>query len=197
METKLKLIHLLEENPNGIHLRELSRKLETGMPNLLRYLNLLEKEEVIMRKKDGNLVKVKLKNSIKTLAYLKQLNAEKFLMLPKKVQLALTDFLNELTIKPLIVLIFGSYAKKTNSENSDIDLLLVYQNLENEKEIENTAKRISMRTNLKISPVYLDYNSFEKNFLDKNHAFSGEIRQNVIILFGIELYYQLLWRFLE
>jgi len=199
METKLKLIELLEQKQieRGIHLRELSRLLKTGLPNVVRYVKLLEKEGVVESRKEVNTIKVKIKEGIRTIAYLKQVNTERFLNLPKKIQIAVNDFLNELEIKPVLGLIFGSYSKKTYNENSDIDILLVYQKVEDEKRIENTAKRISSRTNTKISPVYLDYKSFENNFLDKKDDFSREKRNNVIILTGTEIYYALLWRFLE
>ncbi len=196
METKLKLIDLLEQHKDGVHLRELSRLLKTGLPNVTRYVGILERESVIKKQKDANLLKLKLKESQKTIAYLKQVSTERFLALPKKIQITITDFLNILEIKPLITIIFGSYAKGNYTKESDIDILLVFQKVENEQQIENTAKRIGMRTNTTISSVYLNYKNFEKNFLNKEHDFSKEIRQKVIILSGVELYYSLLWRFL-
>jgi len=55
MNTKLKIIELLNENKNGIHLRELSRFLKTGMPNVKRHTTTLEKEKWSVRelKKSG------------------------------------------------------------------------------------------------------------------------------------------------
>ncbi len=197
METKLKIIMELEKRHNGIHLRELSRLVKTGLPNVKRFIDILEKEKVIIKQKEANLMKIYLRESQTTIAYLKQTNNERFILLPVKIQNAITEFLNELEIKPLIALIFGSYAKGNYSKESDIDVLLVFQKLENVKEIENTARRISMRTNTKISPVYLEYKNFEKNFLDKNHDFSKEIRQDIIIVNGVEFFYSLLWRFLS
>lgn len=196
MQTKLRLIELLEEHKEGIHLRELSRLLKTGLPNVTRYAKILEKENVLRKFKEANLVKLKLKKSPKTIAYLKQVNTERFLALPKKIQVAVTDFVEGLEFKPLITLIFGSYVKGTYTEDSDIDILLVFQELKHESQIENAAKRISMRTNTRINPVYLNYLNFEKNMLNKEHDFSSEIRQKVIVLSGIELHYSLLWRFL-
>jgi predicted nucleotidyltransferase len=197
METKLKIIAELEKRHNGIHLRGLSRLVKTGLPNAKRFIDILEKEKVIRKQKEANLLKIYLRESQTTIAYLKQTNNEKFILLPVKTQNAITEFLNELETKPLIVLIFGSYAKGDYNKESDIDVLLVFQKLENAREIENTAKRISMRTGTKLNPVYLEYKNFEKNFLDKNHDFSKEIRQDVVIIFGVEIYYHLLWRFLS
>lgn len=197
METKLKIIAELEKNQLGVHLRGLSRLVNSGLPNVKRFLMILEKEGVVRKEKEANLVRFKLREGEKTIAYLKYLNTEKALALPSNVQAAINEFLEELEIKPLIALIFGSYAKGNYNKESDIDILLVFQKIENEKTINNTAKRISMRTNTKISFVYVNYNNFERNFLDKNHDFSKEIRQDVIIIMGIEHYYNLFWRFLK
>lgn len=197
METKLKIIAELEKRHKGIHLREISRLVKTGLPNAKRFIDILEKEKVIRKQKEANLLKIYLRESQKTIAYLKQTNSEKFILLPVKIQNAAADFLNELEIKPLLAIIFGSYARGNFTKESDVDILLVFQKLENAREIENTAKRIGMRTNTKISPVYLEYHNFEKNFLDKNHDFSKEIKQDVIIMLGVEIYYHLMWRFLS
>ena len=197
METKIKLINILDKNKNGVHIRELARLVKTSYNNTVRNIKILEKENTIKRIKDANLIKIKLKDSPLTVAYLKQPHTENFLKLPKKIINSASEFLNEMQEKPLIALVFGSFAKGNYTGNSDIDVLLVFQKIINQADIENTAKRIGMRTNTKITPVYVDYGQFEKNFLNKNHEFSNEIRQNVIILAGIEHYYRLLWGFLE
>ena len=197
METKIKIIDALDKNKKGIHIRELARLVKTSYNNTARNIKILEKENTIKRIKDENLIKIKLRDSPLTVAYLKQAHTENFLKLPKKIINSASEFLNEMQEKPLIALVFGSFAKGNYTGNSDIDVLLVFQKIINQADIENTAKRIGMRTNTKITPVYVDYGQFEKNFLNKNHEFSNEIRQNVIILAGIEHYYRLLWGFLE
>ena len=191
MNTKLKIIAELENEFNGIHLRKISRLVNSGLPNVKRFLEILEKEKVVSKEKEANLIKFALKEGQRTLSYLKQVNTDKFFGLPVKVQNSISDFLDEIEDKPLIALIFGSYAKKNYTKESDIDILLVFQ------KIENTAKRISMRTNTKINPVYIEYKNFKDNFLNKEHNFSKEIRNKVIVMLGIENYYQLLWRFLK
>ena len=197
METKIRIINILDKNKKGVHIRELARLVKTSYNNTVRNIKILEKENIIKKEKDANLIKLKLKNSPLTIAYLKQVHTENFLKLPKKVMASVNEFLGELQEKPVIALIFGSFAKGNYTNDSDIDILLVFQKINNSTNIENTAKRISMRTNTKLSPIYLDYENFEKNFLDKHHDFSNEIRQNIIILLGTEYYYHLFWRFSE
>jgi len=197
METKIRIINVLDNNKGGIHIRELARLVKTSYNNTVRNIKILEQERVIKKEKDANLIKIRLKNYPLTIAYLKQAHTENFLALPEKISNSITEFLNELECKPLIALVFGSYAKKNFTKESDIDLLLVFQEITNQKDIENTAKRISMRTNTKISPVYINYNDFEKNMLNKNHEFSNEIRNDVIIIIGVEQYYAIIWRYQE
>ena len=196
METKIRIINALDKNKKGVHIRELARVVKTSYNNTVRNIKILEQEEAIKKERDANLIRIKLKNHPLTIAYLKQAHTEKFLALPKKISSAITEFLNELGEKPLIALIFGSYAKGNFTKDSDIDILLVFQEIK-QKDIENSARRISMRTNTRISPVYVTYSEFEKNFLNKEHEFSNEIRNNVIIITGVEQYYAISWRFQE
>jgi predicted nucleotidyltransferase/DNA-binding transcriptional ArsR family regulator len=197
MENKLKIIKLLEENRQGLHIREISRQIKTGLPNIKRYLDILEKEKIIRKEKKANLVNITLTYKSEIFPDLKQINSNSFLDLPKNIRIASNDFLMELEEKPLISLIFGSYAKGNYNKNSDLDIFLVFQELKNEKRIEETAKRIGMRTNVKINPIYISYPKFKKDFLDKNHNFSNEIRNKVILLNGIEYYYELIREFIK
>jgi predicted nucleotidyltransferase len=40
-------------------------------------------------------------------------------------------------ISPVQIILFGSYARGDNGKNSDIDILIVMKNLENERKIKN------------------------------------------------------------
>lgn len=184
---------MLDLNKNGVHLRELSRITKTSCSNLIRNLKLLEKNKIIKKEKEANLIKIKLNNHPLTIAYLKEVHTLNFLSLPKKVILAVNEFLNEIKEKPIISFIFGSYAKGGYTENSDIDLMLIFQKTGNFRDIENTARRISSKTNTRINPVYAGYKNFESNLKDKKHVFSNEIKKNIMIINGIEYYYQILW----
>jgi|AntAceMinimDraft_18_1070375.scaffolds.fasta_scaffold127605_2 predicted nucleotidyltransferase len=197
MENKFKIIKILDENRQGLHMREISRQIKTGLPNIKRYLDIFEKRGIIKKEKKANLINITLNYKQEIFSDLKQIHLNLFLELPKKIQLAFNDFLRELKEKPLISLIFGSYAKGNYTKKSDLDIFLVFQELRNEKQIEETAKRIGMRTNVKINPIYIKYSEFKKNFLDKNHNFSNEIRNNVIIINGIEYYYELIREFIR
>jgi predicted nucleotidyltransferase len=174
----------------GIHKREISKKLEIGMPSVDYALKKIS--FFLKQKKSGNQINFFLDYSKQALTpALSLVEYSRFEKLPSKIKLSINDFLKELEEKPILALIFGSYANNTFSKNSDIDLLLVFQNIKNSKHIENVAERISMRTNTQINPVYLDYKEFKESFHNSAKDFFKKLKKDKIILLGIEWWRQL------
>lgn len=169
----------------GIHKRELSRKLGVGMPSVDHAIKKVDK--LLKKEKSGNQIRYYLDYSQDALIpALYAVEHSRFEKLPAVVKLSIKDFLQELTEKPMMVMLFGSYAKNTYTKKSDIDILLVFQNFPHAERIENTAKRISMRTNIGVSAVYLDYNSFRDSFHNPTKRFFKELKEKKILLEGIE-----------
>ncbi len=189
-KTCLRVLEQIYLTPQ-IHKRELSKQLKLSMPSIDYALKKLNK--VLKEAKSGNRITFCLDYSNKNLTpMLYAVEYSRFKKLPLKIRLAINDFLKELNKKPILAIIFGSYAKGNYTQNSDIDLLLVYQSINAPEFIENTAKIISLRTNAKINPVYLDYNSFRKSFHDGTKEFFKNLKENKIILIGMEW-----WREIE
>lgn len=188
-KTEIRIIEQVYLNP-GIHKRELAKHLKLGMPSI-EYA--LRKVESLLRKqKSGNQVKYFLNYSKKALTpMLYAVEFSRLERIPSKIKMSIRDFLDELEIKPLIAILFGSYAKGNYTKESDIDILLVFQKLENAKDIENTARRISMRTNTKINPIYLDYPVFRESFHNPRKEFFKNLKENKIMLIGIEYWGEL------
>ena len=89
--------------------------------------------------------------------------------------------------------IFGSYASGSYTKSSDIDILLIFQKIEDSKKIENVAKKISMKTNTQINPVYLSYQEFKESFHNSTKEFFKKLKKDKIILIGIEWWRQLVY----
>lgn len=174
----------------GIHKRELSKQLKLGMPSIDYALKKIDK--LLKKQKSGNQIKYFLDYSKEALTpALYSIEFSRLERLPEKIKIAVKEFLKELKDKPVMAVIFGSYAEGTYTKSSDIDILLIFQKIENESQTEKIAKRISMRTNTQINPVYLDYNSFKESFHDATKEFFKHLKENKIILIGIELWMQL------
>ncbi len=190
-KTEIGILEQIYVSP-GIHKRELSRRLKLGMPSIdygLKKINKLIKQE-----KSGNQINYFLDYSRKEITpCLNAIEHSRFEKLPTKISLAVNDFLKELSEKPIMALIFGSYASGDYTKDSDIDILLVFQKIEYSKKIENIANKISMKTNTQLSPVYLNYKEFKESFHDATKDFFKKLKKDKIILIGIEWWRQLIY----
>lgn len=177
METKLKILDELDRNSSGLHLRQLTKNVQGSFPNIIRFVQILEKEGVVKAEQKANLLNITLKDSPQTVAYLKMVHTFRFLFLSVPQQNAIKDFLSKLPIKPLILSISSDFTQ----------INLVFQKVENEKEIQNIANLINRQYQTKLSIKILDYLNVEKK--------PEEVQNNSSIIFlGIEHYYNLIWR---
>lgn len=187
-DTKTKILEQIYLKP-GIHKREISRNLNIGMPSVEHAIKKIE--TLLKEQRSGNQIKYYLDYSKEKLTpALYSIEYSRIERLPSKVRFTIRDFLKELKEKPIIAILFGSYAKGNYNKSSDIDILLVFQKIST-KDIENTAKRISMRTNTKLNPVYIDYSTFRESFHNSTKEFFKNLKKDKIILSGIEWWRQL------
>ncbi|MDP7116161.1 MAG: nucleotidyltransferase domain-containing protein [Candidatus Woesearchaeota archaeon] len=189
-KTEMRILEQIYIHP-GIHKRELSKTLKLGMPSIDYGLKKIDK--IISQKTSGNQIHYFLDYSKDMLSSaLSAIEHSRFERLPAKVRLSVRDFLRELEVKPIIAIIFGSYASSTYTKNSDIDVLLVFQNFEDSKKIENTSKKISMKTNTQLHPVYLGYPEFKESFHNLTKEFFKKLKKDKIIVIGMEWWRQLI-----
>lgn len=187
--TEVRILEQIYLKP-GIHKRELSKQLKVGMPSIDYALKKIER--VLKKQKSGNQIRYFLDYSNQALIpMLYAVEYVRFHRLPPKIRLAVNNFLRALKQKPIIAAIFGSYAKEEYTKDSDIDILLVFQKLKEEKDIESTAKKVNMRIGTTISPVYLAYNTFRESFHNLTKEFFKNLRKDKILIIGIELWGQL------
>ena len=190
-KTEIRILELIYLSP-GIHKRELSKQLKLGMPSIDYGLKKIIK--LIKLKKSGNQINYFLDYSKEELTIsLNSVEHSRFEKLPAKVKLSVNDFLKELYAKPVIAVIFGSYASGSYTKSSDIDILLVFQKIDDSKRIENTAKKTSMKTNTQLNPVYLNYQEFKESFHNSTKEFFKKLKKDKIILIGIEWWRQLIY----
>ena len=188
-KTELRVLEQIYLNP-GIHKRELSKRLKLGMPSIDYALQKIEK--LLKTQKAGNQIRYFLDYSKEGLSpALSMVEYGRLERLPANVRLVVRDFLKELKDKPILALIFGSYTDSSYTHESDIDVLLVFQKIDDTKQIENTAKKVSMKTNTQLNSVYLDYDSFKESFHNPTKEFFKKLKKDKIILIGVEWWRQL------
>ncbi len=170
----------------GVHLRELSRLLNAGMPSIIHHVKNLEKERLIKKVREGRNVKLFLNYENKMIIpYIHMIEYTKLYLLPNKARSAIFEFLKQLSKKPALTVLFGSYAKSTFTKKSDIDLFLVF-NKPDKEDIEGKAKGIRYKHSVEISPVYISMKEFNQKFFDEKDKFMRELKKSKIIVQGVE-----------
>jgi predicted nucleotidyltransferase len=175
------LKYLISNNDESFTIRELSLVRKINYKSAYEVVKKLQKDGCINIVNKGNSSLCQFNKNFTDLVYL----AEK-----ERLQ----DILNDSNIKIIyrelqkvktqsIVLLFGSYAKKTNSKSSDIDLLIVSNNA---KLIEEKISWIPK----KIDITSINYNEFDTMLKSKEFTVVSEVVKNNVILQSIEDYYR-------
>ena len=155
----------LYTNKEGLHMREICRISKLTMPAVAKHIKNGESGKTISCEKRGVLKVCKLNFKSPTLVpIIQEAELSRFHKLPHEIQDSFNSFASDLKEKSLISAIFGSYARGNHHKGSDLDILLVFQRIDNKlaKDIENSASKIGGRTGASIQPVSISYEEFEK-----------------------------------
>ena len=98
-------LNLLSEiyQKEGVHLRELSRLLNAGMPSITHHVKNLEKERLIKKVNEGRNVKLFLNYENKmVIPHIHMIEYTKLYLLPNKARSAIFEFLKQLSKKPVL-----------------------------------------------------------------------------------------------
>ncbi len=165
-----------------------------GKSYTLTYNNIVELEKKqIVKLQDVPPAKVVLLNEfapIDVLIDVELKRKKEFLQKNKWVQIMLQDILSYTKNYFFILLVFGSYAKGTQTKKSDIDLLIIVQDKHDIKKIENAIRKVY--TQVKKGVNVVDVSDFKEMVRNTNELNIGnEAKKHHIILYGVENYYQL------
>lgn len=108
--------------------------------------------------------------------------------LPFSRRNAIFSFIEKIKTKPLIVVLFGSTASETFSNESDIDLLLIY----NKKELRNKEISEDIRAifGFKVQTFIIDLDYFKEQVLkSEDKVVSHAIKTGYLVL-GFEQFYK-------
>lgn len=182
--TSWKILSVINEAPGkAITRKEIQQQTKIGNKMLTKFLPLLEHQGLILNSKLGktNYYKMNLSNEF-TQKISELIKAEKANVnnLELYVLNILKDFTYELlnkqqeNIKKIIL--FGSYAKRTHSQDSDIDLAIILKekNAETELLISETKENLEKRYKKEIQTHLITEKEFQqKNVLNKEIVKDG------------------------
>lgn len=153
----LKILRLFYNERNAFHLREIAKRTNLNENSIYRFLKKLEEGDILKSKRQGNLKLFSLKQNNHTYLLLELFDIERYEQLPNIRKTAISTYLKELPQQPIFAILFGSTARGTYKEDSDIDILLITNRKIDTKKAEYEADAQSA---LKISTFQITYNGF-------------------------------------
>lgn len=193
---KIEIIELFRTNYlYKFHVREMAKLVKKSHVTLLPHLKSLEKEKIVISNTVGknkyyslNFDNIITKNYLNIVETIVSNNYLENTFIIKKI----TKEIFNLNIQGTIIL-FGSYAKKTFKENSDIDILYIGEINKNKIEsIEKIGKVYGKIINVKKTTI----ENFEIGLRKKDNLIL-EIIKNHIILQNAEQLINSFWRFCD
>ncbi|MBI2629847.1 nucleotidyltransferase domain-containing protein [Candidatus Pacearchaeota archaeon] len=189
---KEKILKYLIENKTPASIMKISKEVNTDYKNTFNVIDNFS-SEIIYKNKLGNTNLIEIRLSPNLDIYLvESKRTEEFLKENKELALIKKDAEN-LNYPFFIILIFGSFVKKTNVKNSDIDICIISDNQNKTEELISKIKLLPL--NLEIH--YFNIKEFESMLEKKENNLGKEIVKNNIILYGRENYYNLISKWMK
>ena len=159
-----RILALFYANRNApLHLRGIAREAGLNESSASRHLNQLTKAGILGEQKEANLRKFSVRT--KALQSIFPLfDDEKLDSLPLLRRDAIAHYLARLPRTPLLVVVFGSTAKKNFTEGSDLDILEVFP----EKTDTGAARAFSeAQTGIRVQAFQLTEHDFERELKER------------------------------
>ena len=189
MRLQLKTIELLTNNPEKrFTMNQIAKQLNESYSFVNRTLTKMIRDGLILKEKVGHsfLCGLNMKNDrSKALIIMNEVDKkQKFLNKNKELKLITGDILSK--IEADSIAIFGSYAKNTQTKDSDIDIFIL---TEKRLDITGIVRNIHAKYGREISPIVMTKKQLGKQ---KGKAIIKEIIKYHIILAGFENFVNLL-----
>jgi predicted nucleotidyltransferase len=181
---------LLENSDRELNILAVARSIRMDYKNVFSIIKRLEKEKIVTLKKFGSSSRVELVRAMHPLVFEAEHARRKDILRDKNILVMLNQIKTDMESSLYILLLFGSYAKRTQTKNSDIDVMFIVPDGSEEK----FEKRVFQTA--KLMPLPIHHMTFsESQFLGmieaKEFNVGKEAVKNNIILYGIENYYEL------
>lgn len=155
-----------------LRVRQIERELKLSLPSIIRYVGKLEKEEILKKIKTGNVV-----------FYSADRSSDKFLLekrlfnIRQLYEKGLIEYLRQELHNPPVI-VFGSYSKGEDIEESDIDL---YIETPSKKEVNLEKFKKALKRKIQI----FSYPSIQKV---TNHHLLNNILNGILINGFVEVF---------
>mgnify|MGYP001163238670 CR=1 FL=1 len=182
---------LIEHKNEELNILRISKELRMDYKTAYSIVKRLEKESLVKLESFGQSNRVKLVFQMHPLIFEAEYTRRKELLKDKNLAVMLNDFKNALKSKCYALLLFGSYAKKTQTKKSDIDIMFIVPDGKEEL-FEKTINRAAKTLPLPIHCLVFSETQFLEMINAKELNVGKEALKNNIILYGIETFYEMI-----
>ncbi len=184
---------LNQEEPQTM--RGIARALEKSYPLVYNAIQDLLKKEIIVQRSapPAKIIGLNAHATSEILIESEKKRSFGFLQKNKAFQIFLEDVLRSAKTAYFSLLVFGGYAKGTETPKSDLDLLIIVPTKADIQEMEELMGEI--HTSIKKHVIIVDEVDFI-GMLSRANQFNvgNEARKHHLILYGVEQYYELVRR---
>lgn len=184
MDNKHKIINYLGKHPAEKYtMHELSKELDIPYASFYRAIESMKDLLVIEQVGKSKVITLNKKNPIIKAHLIVSSDEERKDYL--KEYPSINKIYQELSTEDIVVL-FGSYAKKTQTEKSDIDLLII--NKDGKKSI--SFSKYELLFKVKINPIFITPKEFKLMLKDKEENVGKQALYGHIILINPEAFWE-------
>jgi len=186
MKTEIKIIKTLIEN-KSLTIREISQKINSDYKITHIAVQRLIEKDIIFIETIGKSSLCRLNNNFTFEIYKAEDEKKQDLLKNKNIKQLYKEISARIKTSFFIFIVFGSYAKKKQTKSSDIDLILISNEENFEKTIDNITSILPLKTHI----LVFTEEEFIRMKNSKERNVVKEAIENNIILYGTENYYKL------
>ncbi len=182
---------LIEHKNEELNIFKISKAMKMDYKNAYSIIKRLEKASLVNIETFGQSSRVKLNDLVNPLIFEAEFERRKEILKDKNLAVMLSSFKRGIKSKLYILLLFGSYAKKTRTKSSDIDLMFICPDgLEDalEKDVSRTARSMP----LPLHQLVFSESQFIEMISAKEPNVGQEALKYNVIMYGIEQYYEMI-----
>jgi predicted nucleotidyltransferase/predicted transcriptional regulator len=173
-------------------IREIARKTNTDFKRTHATVQKLVQKNLLVKKRQANvdLCSLNLKNDLTQVYYVEMLRARDFLNKHQELKSFFNSVVEKIKTPFYSLVVFGSFAKGTETRASDLDLLVIAPLRSAGEEIVRIIDAEALLLKRKIQPLVLDEKEFVQSLSEKKVNVAIEAFKNHVIIAGVEAFYR-------
>jgi predicted nucleotidyltransferase len=195
-QTEIKILRFFATNiGKQFTIREISKRIKTTYSITHEYMQKLIRKNLIRIEKQGksSLCSFNYKEANKDVFYVEQIRADNMIKKNKNLNVLISDIKSKINYSFYTLVLFGSFAKETQNNRSDIDLLVIIPESEGIERFERGIHSVIDLYPLEIHLIVINEKSFKEMITSKQETnIAKEVVNKHIIFYGVENYYKLI-----